>query len=199
LSFFEGRQQTLGKEKVMKKLVCLSMLVLLLTGTSSVASEGKFSIGGFAGLNIPLVQDDAKSGALFGAKGRIVLLPFLGLEPNLTFAKYGGKDMEIRGKSYPRDGGDFTSFGVDLLLGSMSGFGNTRIYGLAGINSNTYKREGLENESGLGLAFGTGFEFFPTEIVSLEVRAKYHSIKLGDGGRAHLEISGGLNYYFGSQ
>ena len=125
-----------------------------------------------------MAQDDAKSGALFGVKGRIVLLPFLGLEPNFSFAKYGGKDVEVQGKAFPLEGGDITSFGADVLLGSMSGFGNTRVYGLAGINSNTYTREGIDNESGLGLAFGTGLEFFPSELLSLEIRAKYHSIKL---------------------
>ncbi len=181
----------------MKKIVCLSVMALFLIGASSVALAGKFSIGGFGGLNIPVAQDDAKSGALFGAKARILLLPFLGLEPNFSFAKYGGEDVEVRGKSYPGEGGDITSFGADIVFGSMSGFSKMLFYGLAGINYNTYKREEVSDESGVGLAFGTGFEFFPTELLSLEIRAKYHSIKVGDGGRPHLELSGGLNYYFG--
>jgi hypothetical protein len=183
----------------MKKIVCLSMLALFIMGTSSIASAGKYSIGGFGGLNLPIAQDDAKSGVLFGVKGRILLLPFLGLEPNFTFAKYGGKDIEVQGNSYSREGGDITTFGADLLLGSLSAMGKTKFYGLVGINSNTYKREGVSDESGLGLSFGTGFEVFTTEMLSVEIRAKYHSIKLGEGGRAHLEFSGGLNYYFGSE
>lgn len=183
----------------MKKIICLSMLILLLMGTSSLAAEGKFSIGGFAGLNIPLVQDDAKTGALFGAKGRILLLPYLGIEPHFCYAKYAGKDVEVRDNSYTHEGGEITSFGADLVLGSVSGLGKTKFYGLVGINSNTYKREGISDESGLGLAFGTGLEFFAAEMVSLEVRAKYHPIKVGDGGRVHLELSGGLNYYFGPE
>jgi len=181
----------------MKKILSVTMLVLFLLGISSVASAGKFSIGGFAGLNLPVAQDDAKSGALFGAKARILLLPFMGIEPNFSFAKYGGKDVEVRGKTFPGEGGDITSFGVDIVFGTMSSFSNMKFYGLAGISANTYKREGIPDESGLGLAFGTGFEFFPTEILSLEIRAKYHSIKVGEGGRPHLELSGGLNYYFG--
>jgi hypothetical protein len=183
----------------MKKSISVLGMILVLLMMVSSASAAKFSIGGFAGLNLPLAQQDATSGALFGAKGRILLIPVLGLEPNFSFAKYGGKDIEVREKSYTRDGGDITSFGADLLLGSLSAMGKTKIYGLVGINSNTYKREGMSNESGVGLAFGTGFEYFTTEMLSLEIRAKYHAIKVGDGGRAHLELTGGLNYYFGNE
>jgi len=184
----------------MKKSISVLAATLFLLMMISSASAARFSIGGFGGLNLPIAQDDASSGALFGAKGRILLLPFLGLEPNFCFAKYGGKDVDdVRGKSYTQEGGDITSFGADLVFGSMSSMGKTRVYGLAGLNSNTYKREKLEDESGLGVAFGTGFEFFPQEMLSLEIRAKYHAIKVGDGGKVHLEFSGGLNYYFGTE
>ena len=183
----------------MRKVICLIIVALFVASSSSVALAGKFSVGAFGGLNIPLAQDDAKSGALYGAKGRILLLPYLGIEPYFAFAKYGGKDIEVRDTSFTGEGGDITSFGADLVLGSISGLGKTRFYALVGINSNSYKREGIPDETGLGLAFGTGVEFFPTEMVSLEFRAKYHPIKLGDGGRVHLEISGGLNYYFGPE
>ncbi len=183
----------------MKKLILgVGVILFLLTMVSSAAAV-RFSIGGFAGLNLPVAQDDASSGALFGAKGRILILPFMGLEPYFTFSKYGGKDLKVQEKSFAQEGGDITSFGADLVLGSLSAMGKVKIYGLAGLNSNTYKREKLEDESGVGLAFGTGFEFLPQEMLSLEIRAKYHAIKVGDGGKAHLEFSGGLNYYFGSE
>ncbi|MGB7062182.1 MAG: outer membrane beta-barrel protein [Candidatus Zixiibacteriota bacterium] len=183
----------------MRKVICLIIVALFVASSSSVTLAGKFSLGAFGGLNIPLAQDDAKSGALFGAKGRVLLLPYLGIEPYFSFAEYGAKDVEVRGVSFAGKSGDITSFGADLVLGSISGMGKTKFYGLVGINSNTYKREGIPDESGLGLAFGSGLEFFPTEMLSLEFRAKYHPIKLGDGGRVHLELSGGVNYYFGPE
>lgn len=183
----------------MRKVICLIIVALFVAGSSSVAMAGKFSIGAFGGLNIPLAQDDAQSGALFGAKGRILLLPYLGVEPYFAMAKYKGKDAEAREETFTLGDGDITSFGADVVLGSISGLGKTKFYGLVGINSNTYKRDRVPDESGLGLAFGGGVEFFPTEMVSLEFRAKYHPIKLGDGGRVHLELSGGVNYYFGPE
>lgn len=183
----------------MKKLISIFGVILFLLMIVSSASARKFSIGGFAGLNLPLAQQDAKSGALFGVKGRVPLLPFLALEPNFVFAKYAGKDVEVRDKSFAQEGGDITSFGADLLIGSMSGMSKMKFYGLTGINSNTYKRTGFSNKTGLGWTLGTGFEFLATEILSLEIRARYHAIKVEEGGKGQLEVSGGLNYYFGSE
>jgi hypothetical protein len=185
----------------MRKVICLIIVALFVAGGSSgaVAQEGKFSVGAFGGFSIPLAQDDAKGGALFGAKGRILLLPYLGVEPYFSMAKVKGDDAEAREETFALGDGDVTSFGADLVLGSVSGRGHTKFYGLVGINSNSYKRDRVPDESGLGLAFGTGVEFFPTEMMSLEFRAKYHPIKIGEGGRVHLELSGGVNYYFGPE
>ncbi len=183
----------------MKKTIYVGILVLLLFCLPSVVSAAKYSIGAFGGMNIPIAQDDTKSGALFGVKGRVPLLPFLAVEPNFLVADFKGKDLTVQDKSYPRDGGSFTSFGADLILGTLSGMSKLKFYGLAGINTNTYKRKGMENKTGLGLTIGTGLEFFPSEILSVEIRSRYHPIKIGDGGRVHVEISGGLNYYFGNE
>jgi hypothetical protein len=183
----------------MKKGISVLGAVFFILMMVSSASAKKFSIGGFAGLNLPLAQQDTKSGALFGAKGKIPLLPFLALEPNFVFAKYAGKDVEVNEKMYPQEGGDITSFGADLLIGSMFGMSKVKFYGLTGINSNTYKRKGFSNKTGLGWTLGTGLEFFATEILSLEIRTRYHAIKVEEGGKAHLEVSGGLNYYFGNE
>jgi hypothetical protein len=189
----------LKKGSVMRKVICLIIVALFVAGSSSVALAGKFSVGAFGGLSIPLVQDDAKSGALFGAKGRILLLPYLGVEPYFAMAKIKGGDAEAREETFTLGDGDVTSFGADVVLGSISGVGKTKFYGLVGINSNSYKRDRVPDESGLGFDFGGGVEFFPTEMVSLELKAKYHPIKLGEGGRVNLEFSGGVNYYFGPE
>lgn len=184
----------------MKKIACLSMMVLFLFGASSVASAGKFSIGAFAGLNIPIAQEDMGNGTLFGAKGRIVLLSFLGVEPNFVFSKYGDKDHDILGGTQTREGGDITSIGVDAVIGTFSGFSKVRFYGILGINSNTFKWEPFEDQTRLGLSFGTGIEFLPSDIFSIEVRARVHAISLeGGGGRNNLELTAGLNYYFGPE
>ncbi len=184
----------------MKRFVCLIMMLLFLAGASSVGAAGKFSVGAFAGLNMPLIQEDMGNGTLFGAKGRITLLPFLGVEPNIVFSNYGDKDIKDDAGNLigTRKGGDVTSFGVDAVLGSLVGFSPARFYGLVGINSNTSKREGLADQTRLGLALGAGVEFMPADAFGIEVRAKIHSISLeGGGGRNNLELTAGLNYHFG--
>lgn len=184
----------------MKKLFCLCMMLLFLACTSSAFASGKFSIGGFAGINIPVMQEDVGNGTLFGAKGRIVLMPFLGVEPNLVFSKYGDKDIKDDAGNVlgTRKGSKVTSFGVDAVLGSFSGFSKATFYGLVGLNSNTMKRDGLPDQTRLGYSFGAGVEFLPTEVFGVEVRAKIHSITLeGGGGRNNVELTVGMNYHFG--
>jgi hypothetical protein len=184
----------------MKKTFYIGILVLLLFCLPSVVSAAKYSIGAFGGMNIPIAQGDTKPGALFGVKGRIPLLPFLAVEPNFVVANFKGKDLTVQDTlSYAREGGSFTSFGVDMIVGTLSGMSKLKFYGLAGLNTNTYKRKGLENKTGFGLTIGTGFEYFPTDVLSVEIRSRYHPIKIGDGGRVHVEVSGGLNYYFGNE
>jgi hypothetical protein len=179
----------------MKKSIWVLGIILFLLIMVSSASATRFGIGGFAGMSIPLAQDDVKSGALYGAKGKIQLLPFLGLEPNFVYSKYGDKDFDDVGT---REGGSITSFGADLVFGNPVGFSRGRFYGLLGANANTLKRKGMDDQTQFGLSFGTGFEFLPTENLGIEVRAKYHGISLeGGGGRNNLELSGGLNFYFG--
>jgi len=184
----------------MKKSIPVFGAILFLLMMVSTASAAKFSIGGFAGVNIPLFQEDVKSGLLFGAKGRIAVLPFLGVEPNFVYSKYGDKDFDIGGLSMSRESGTITSFGLDLLLMTPGEFSRGRFYALLGVNSNSLKREGLADQTQLGLSFGTGFEFLPTDILGIEVRARLHGISLeGGGGRNNLELSGGLNYHFGKE
>ncbi len=178
-------------------LVSGAVLFLLLTIVSST-SGAEFGIGGFAGINIPLAQEDVDNGILYGIKGRILVLPFLGVDPNFVYSNYGDKDHAMGERSDTREGGTITSFGADLVLGTLSGFRRTRFYALLGANSNTLKFKGISDQTQLGLSFGAGLEFLASEVLGIEARARLHGISLeGGGGRNNLELSGGLNYYFG--
>lgn len=181
-------------ENMKKSILTFSAILFLFISTSS-ASATEFGIGGFAGINIPLAQEDVGNGILYGAKAKIQLLPVLGLEPNFVYSKYGDKALEDVGT---REGGNITSFGADLVLGNPVGFSRGRFFTLFGVSSNKLKREGLSDQTQLGLSFGTGFEFLATDVLGIEVRARLHGISLeGGGGRNNLQLSGGLNYYFG--
>lgn len=166
----------------MKRIGFLCLMVLVLLGISSVASANKFSIGAFAGMNIPLVQKDVGNGTAFGAKGRIMVLPFLGVEPNFVISKDGDKDHDVGGVTMTRKGIDFTSFGLDAVFGTFSGFSKAHFYGIFGLNTNTFKRDGIPDQTRLGLAIGTGFEYLPADILGVEVRVRVHNISLkGEG------------------
>ena len=174
------------------------MAVLLLFCLTSAVSAAKFSLGAFGGVNIPILQEDVSNGTVFGVKGRVMVMPFLGLEPNFVMSKYGDKDFDVLDQTMTRKGGDINSFGLDAVLGTFGGFSKARFYGLVGLNSNSMKRDGIPNQTRLGISIGTGMEFMAMDVLSIEVRARVHSISLeGGGGRDNVELTGGLNYYFG--
>jgi len=186
------------KGRIMRKTFYVGILVLLLFYLPSIASAAKFSIGVFGGMNIPIIQEDVSNGTVFGVKGRAMVMPFLGLEPNFVMSKYGDKDHDVLGQTMTRKGGDITSFGLDAVLGTFGGFSKVRFYGLVGLNSNSLKRDGIPDQTRLGLSFGTGVEFMAMDVLSVEVRARVHNVSLeGGGGRNNVELTGGLNYYFG--
>lgn len=182
----------------MRKITYLVILVLFVLSLTSVVSAAKFSIGAFGGVNMPIMQEDVKSGTVFGIKGRVMMMPVLGLEPNFVISKYGDKGIDVLGQTMTRKGGDITSFGLDAVLGTFGGFSKAHFYGLVGLNSNSLKRDGIPNQTRLGVSIGTGLEFMALDILSIEVRARVHNVSLeGGGGRDNVELTGGLNYYFG--
>ncbi len=182
----------------MRKITYLGMAVLLLFCLTSAVSAAKFSIGAFGGMNIPIIQEDVGNGTVFGVKGRVMVMPFLGLEPNFVMSKYGDKDIDVLEQPMTRKGGDINSFGLDAVLGTFGGFSKVHFYGMAGVNTNSMKRDGIPDQTRLGVSIGTGVEFMAMDMLSIEVRARVHSISLeGGGGRDNVELTGGLNYYFG--
>ena len=70
------------------RLVGLVMIALVLGGASTSMATG-WGVGGFGGVSIPLAQDDAENGIVYGARLKLSLGGILGLEPNFTYAKDG--------------------------------------------------------------------------------------------------------------
>jgi len=184
--------------KVMKKKLVVILSLLLMAGVVSNAAGMEIGVGGFVGVNIPVVQDDASTRSLLGLKARLQLIPALGIEPFFTRLNQGDTSIEVGGKDMSRDGGSISSFGLNLILGSMSSEMGAHFHVAAGIGSYTIKREGVPNESRLGYNLGPGIEIGLRHGLSVEVSSKFHIITLeGGGSRKNIGISGGINYYFG--
>ena len=159
----------------------------------------RISAGAFAGMNLPIAMEDVTSGALYGFKARFTLLPKIGLEPNVVFSTYGDAEAEVYDEMQSRDGGKITSFGVDAVLGGIQGFAGLSVYGIAGIGSSKWSRDGIDDISELTYYLGFGVEYAFPQSISIEVRAKAQIIPHEDGSYKNGMITAGLNYFFGSE
>jgi len=134
---------------------------------------------------------------MVGFKARIAVMPSIGVEPNFTISKLGKGEADVYGEMQERDGGDITSFGVDLVVGGIEGNLGLSVYGIVGLGSAKWSREGLDDISKLSYFFGLGLEYGFSPMVSLDVRAKTLVMPNEGGTYKTLGISAGLNVYFG--
>ena len=181
-----------------RTLVGVLSLFLMLGAASEAAGIVSVGVGGFFGRNIPVVQDDASNGSLFGFKARVQFIPLLGVEPFFTKLDQGDTSVEVWGKEMTRDGGAISVFGLNAIFGPSSGGLGVNFNLAAGIGSYTISREGVSDETRFGYNIGPGIEIGFGNGLALEVSSRFHMIPLdGGGSRKNVGISGGINYYLG--
>lgn len=183
----------------MKQLSIVLGLVLLLAAPLALAQEGpKLGVGAWAGMSIPIVQDDQESGMVFGFMGRYKLLPFLVVEPGISFTKWGAPDA-IEGIDFGIDGSKLTSIGVNATLGGAPGVPGVKPFFVAGVASYKVKNDdtGYDN-SKLGWNAGLGLGFGLSPAFDLDFRGLMIVAPQEGGSKKALSVTGGLNFNFGA-
>jgi len=192
----------------MKSRIAVLILLLSVVMISPTAQAFRFSVGAFGGLNFPLVQEDAKSGTVMGLKARVPLTAFLAVEPNYTYLKNGDGEVKVTRLgdiTMTRDGGKYSTFGIDLVFGGVSGYKGFNAYGIVGVASAKFTKKGPPALTKGSLWLGVGFEFGITDYISADFRGKalifpYKDDSYSDGdtgSRKNGIVTVGLNYYFG--
>jgi hypothetical protein len=178
----------------------LPALLCLLIGLSSADAAGPIGIGVGGGLNLPVAQDDAGSGFLYGARLRIGVASFVAVEPCLSYFRQGDSEVETHGQSVVLDGGQSTALGLNLIIGSVGPPGGMRVYGVIGLASHAMKQEGADDQNRLAISLGPALEAGVGPSLALGLEARLHMISLdGGGARKNIGLSGGLIYYLGRQ
>ncbi len=180
-------------------LLAICVLAFSATTATTAKADSKFGVGVFGGINIPLIQDDASSGNLFGVRG-IYSLSSIQIQPYAAFSAVGDYSVTSILGSSTFDGGDLTVFGLDATIGGGgTGFG---VYLLAGIGS--YKLaydNGLPlDDTQIGYSAGLGFRLNMTNSpLAVDVRLKGAMVRLegGTGSRKYFLPTVGLSYNFG--
>ncbi|HUU46634.1 MAG TPA: outer membrane beta-barrel protein [Acidobacteriota bacterium] len=181
----------------MKRQMTWVAAAVLLAAWASTAGATGWGIGGFGGISIPIVQDDAEQGTIYGAQLRLSVGGLLGIEPNVMYFRNGDWELDaVPGEVY--DGSKFYAIGVNVILGSAGPPTGFRMFGLAGgkyyNEDNDYRdfsSSKLGWNAGVGLEIGLG-------TVGVEARAEGNIMPLdGGGSRKWVHLRAGLNYYFG--
>jgi len=177
-------------------------VVLLMSLASSAYALTDIAIGVYGGMNMPVVQDDAKSGTGFGLKAKFAPSPLIAGSAFFESRSFGDAEQTIpvggEDITMTSDGGKVTAFGAEAMIGSVGGGPGPHFYWMLGIASYKWTRDGYEDLSKVGYHLGPGLEFgFPAKI-GIEAKAKFEIVPTdGGGSRKNLLIFIGANYHLG--
>lgn len=183
----------------------IGLIAVVLIGLSAcqAGAIGDISVGPFFGMSIPVVNDDAESGPLYGIQARVGIFSFVALgvhfqgvnynDPELAF--FQGTPNEFTGQ---KDGGDATSFGVDAYLGSFTGAPGVKFYLVGSVGSYSWDRSYTDEVSEIMYGVGPGLEFaFPFNL-GIEGRGMFEIVPKGnDATYKNVNWFVAVNYHFG--
>jgi len=181
----------------MTRRMIAMLVVLAAMGLASSAHATGWGVGGFGGVSIPVAQEDAERGMVYGAQLRLSLGGLLGIEPNFTYFKNGDwTNDDAPGETF--EGSKFTTIGVNLILGGAGPVTGFRFFPFAGAkfyNENNDSRD--FSNSRLGWCGGLGFEIGAGSL-GVEARASGEIMPLdGGGSQKWVQLRAGINYYIG--
>ncbi len=180
-----------------KAVLVIASLAVIVSSVSAQGPAPRFGVGAFGGLNIPILQADQKSGSEFGVRGRVALLSFFVLEPNVTFVKWGKPDP-VQGVDLGIDGSKVTSVGLDATLGFAPGTVGIKPFGLVGIGSYKVKNDATGfDQSNVGYSVGFGFGIGVASKIDIDFRGEAIVMPQTDGGsKKAAALTAGLGYSF---
>lgn len=182
------------------QLTVLLVVAMMAPGAFAI---GDIAIGPYFGIAMPLANDDAKSGALYGLQARVSLIPGLSIGGHYQSRGYGnpsqtffeGTPQEFTDE---KDGGNVTSIGLDAYLGKTGGAPGMNFYFLGSYGTYKWKRDNLDDVSKTAFAIGPGIELVLPMKVGIEGRAMLEIAMTGESGswKSFLWFVG-LNYHIG--
>ena len=185
----------------MRKSILIGLLLTLFVLPSVMAQpRTKLGAGVFAGLSIPLIQDDQSQGFEYGFKGRFGVASIIVLEPYVSFVKWGEPDP-VDDVELGITGSKVTSFGLEATLGNSPGQMGVVPYFVAGIGSYKVKNEDTGYESSkFGVSAGLGLGIGLSPKFSLDVRGKAIVAPQEEGGsKKAIGATAGVNFSFGGE
>lgn len=170
-------------------LALMSVLLLAASERGDCDQTMTIDVGAYGGANIPVAQDDAETGALFGFRGRLGF-PYGTIEPSVNWLMHGdGSTEDADGTEVTLQAPEVSSIAINYLVRTGP------IYYTAGMGWSAVNIPGGVGESddatfnfGIGAEFGVG-------PVSIDVSPRAYIINTaGQGSRKDAAIMAGINY-----
>lgn len=172
----------------MKRLIALTLALLAVT--AGVASAGSVGVGAFAGVSIPVLQDDVGQGSIFGLRAPVKLIPLVTVEPYYASSSLGDKDVTVGSLTYTTQGPDETAFGVNALL-TMGG--PVQFYPFAGLGS-TKLDFANSSKTLTTYNFGLGLGIAPVPKLAVHIRGEMQMAVDGQASRKFANVTVGASY-----
>lgn len=180
-------------------VLCLTVVILCLAVTPGHAF--RVGVGGFGFRNFSI--DDPRTGdgfdlgldhgTLFGVKGRLGVVPFLGIEGVITWVDYG--DFQVQGGNVDAS---MTAFEVNGILGGAGGGLGVHFYSLFGVGSYRFDTDPGGTETEPGWNIGTGVEVVAWPNVGIDGSLRFRWVSTEGESLKDLGLYLGANIYFGS-
>jgi hypothetical protein len=162
------------------------------------------SAGPYFGMTVPIVNDDAKRGSMFGLQARVSVLSFLAVGAHFQSGSFGNPEETFFAGTpgevtLEKDGGDLTTFAADVFLGGSGGTPGISFYMVGSIGTYKWKRDNVDEVSEISYAVGPGLEMVLPFGLGIEGRAMFEVVPKGDDGSfKNFLWFIGANYHFGT-
>ncbi|HTO89713.1 MAG TPA: hypothetical protein VMJ70_01155 [Candidatus Sulfotelmatobacter sp.] len=168
------------------------LLLALVPGAARATSLG-IGVGAFGGINYPVLMDNAKTGAIYGFRAPIRVLPLITIEPFWQSSTLGDANETFGALgSQTRDGGQFSSYGANVALTAMGS--GLAVFPYVGIGSGTYKQSGVSDITKTTYDFGLGLMFKVLPYTALDIRGQMDALITSDTSRKFASATAGLTY-----
>ena len=186
------------------KRTALMLLALFFVPLISHAVSPSFGAGLFAGLDIPLAQDDQAKGSTFGIRGIVNAIPVVSFEPHLTLTKYGSPALDNAGITSDLEGSKITAYGVNAILGAPLGVPGFRPFFLGGFGFYKATRDQTaafsDGSIDLGWLLGLDVGIGVSPMLGIDLRGQLTIIPSeGSSSKKSASVTGGLTYFFGDK
>jgi hypothetical protein len=186
----------------MKVKLLAALMLMMSVGTAGAIVD--ISAGPYFGMNIPIVNDQAESGALWGLQAKVSVLSFVAVGAHYSSSSFG----EVEHTFFEGDsdeftdtleGGDLETYGLDAYVGFMNGFPGLKFYLVGSIESWKWTRDYTDEVSETAFSVGPGVEWLLPFGLGIEGRGVFEFAPTdNDGSIKNFFWFVGANYHFGS-